>query len=72
MVDFLRFIRAREAGDQHAHTGEKRADENNDDADDLPAHSDGSIPSIAYKLSHHHVIDNALQAGDRVLQHGRP
>ena len=57
---------------QHAHAGVERADEDDDDQEDLPADPDGRVAGEADHLADHRVIDDALRAADRVLQHRRP
>ena len=71
-IDLLGFVRAREPGDEHRHAREQRADEDDDDDDDLPADADGGVRGVADEMADHHVVDDALQPGDGVLEHRRP
>ena len=65
-------VRAREACHEHAHAGEQRADEDDHDEEDLPAHTDGGVAGEADIVPDHHVIDNALQSADHVLHDRGP
>src|SRR3970282_2691009 len=47
-------------------------DEDHDDEEDLPRDADVGIPRVADEVDYHHVIDDALQAAEGVLQHGGP
>ena len=71
-VDLVVIVRAGEARDEHAHAGEQRADEDDDDEEDLPAHADRGVAGVADVVADQRVIDDALQAADGVLQHRRP
>ncbi len=71
-VHLVRLIRPREAGHEHAHPREERADEDHHDEEDLPRHADGGIPGVAHVVAHHGVIDDALNATDDVLEHRGP
>ena len=71
-IHLLGLVRAGKARHQHAHAGEERAGEHHHHQDDLPADADGGVRGVADELAHHGVIDDALQAGDDVLQHRRP
>ena len=71
-IDLLRVARSRKARDEHGHAREHRADEDDDDENDLPADADRRVADEADVVAHHDVIDDALQPGDDVLQHRRP
>ena len=71
-VHLLRLVRPGEAGHEHGHAGEQRAQKDDDNDDDLPADADGGIAGIADEMANHGLIDDSLEAGDDVLQHRRP
>ena len=71
-VDAIFVVGAGEARDEHAHAGEQRADEDDDDEENLPADADGRIAGVADVVADQRVIDDALEAADRVLQDRRP
>ena len=71
-VDLVRLVRAGEARHQHAHPGEDRADEHDDNEKDLPAHSYGCVGGIADVVADHRVVDDPLQTSNRVLENGWP
>ena len=71
-IDLVGTVGADEAGDEHAHAGVERADEDDDDENDLPADADGGVGGEADEVSDQRVIDDALETTDHVLQHGRP
>ena len=71
-LTFWLVARARESHNQDRHAGKDRRTEHDDDDDDLPADADRGIPGVADEVSDHRVVDDALQAGDDVLQHRRP
>ncbi len=71
-IDLVGFVRSGKPRHEHGHTGECRADEDNDDEDDLPADADGGVGGVADEVADHRVVDDALQTGDDVLQHRRP
>ena len=57
---------------EHAHPGEQGRDEDDDDEEDLPADADRGVAGEADVVPDHHVIDDALEAADHVLDHGGP
>ena len=71
-VDLVGIVGAGEARDEHAHAGEERRDEDDDDEEDLPADADRGVAGEADVVADHHVIDDALEAADHVLDHRRP
>src|SRR5437762_963200 len=64
--------RLRGSRHQNTHSGKKGADEHDHDKEDLPAHTDGRVASKTDVMSDQRVIDNPLQAADRVLQDTGP
>ena len=72
LVDVVVIVGAGEPRHQHAHAGEERADEDDHDEKDLPAHADRRVAGEADVVPHHRVVDDPLQAADGVLQHRRP
>src|SRR5260370_12956658 len=71
-IYFVWLIGAGKPCNQDRHPGEERTDEDDNDDDDLPTRADGGVRWVSEKMTNHHVIDDALQTGDYVLQHGRP
>jgi len=71
-IHLLVIVCSGEARDEHAHAGEQRADEDDHDEEDLPAHADRGVPGETNVVADHHVIDDALQPADHVLHDGRP
>ena len=71
-VDSFGLVRARKPRDQDAHPGEHRAQEHDNDEDDLPAVAEGGVAPGADEVADHGLIDHPLKSGDDVLQHGRP
>jgi len=57
---------------QHTHPGKQRADENNHDQKDLPAHADRRVASEADIVTDERVIDDPLKATNRILQNAGP
>ena len=60
------------AGDEHTHAGEQRQDEDDDEEEDLPADADRGVAGEPDVVPDHHVINDALEAADHVLDHGGP
>ena len=58
-VHLVGLARAGKPGDQHAHAGEDRADENNDDDEDLETDSDGGVAGGADELANHDVVHDS-------------
>ncbi len=71
-VDLFWLVRAGEPRDEHAHPREERGDEDDDDEEDLPADADGGVAGKPDVVADHHVVDDALQTTDRILEDGRP
>ena len=71
-IDTFVIVRPGETRDQHTHTGEERADEDDDNEKDLPADADRRITGEADEVADQRVIDDALEPADGVLEHGRP
>ena len=67
-VHLVVIVRAGGARHQHAHAGEQRADEDDDDKKDLPAHADGGVAGEPDVMADERVIDDPLQTADGVLQ----
>ena len=63
---------AGKSGDEHAHAGEDRGDEHDDEDEDLQAGANGGVADVADVVADHRLVDDALQAADDVLHHGRP
>ncbi len=71
-VDLVWLIRPHEAGHEHGHPGEERAQEDDHDEDDLPTDADRRVGRVAHEVPDHRVVDDPLQARDDVLEHRRP
>ena len=71
-VDLRRVVGAGKARHQHPHAGVERTDEDDDHEEDLPADADRRVAGEADVVTDHHVIDDALEPADHVLQHGGP
>ena len=71
-VDPLYVTRTGKARDQHAHPGEHRVHEYDDDDEDLNRHADRRVAGVADEIAHQCVIDHPLHAADHVLDHRRP
>ena len=63
---------AGEARDEHGHAGVERADEDDDDQEDLPADANGRVAAVAGGMPDHGVVENALEPAHHVLDDGRP
>src|SRR5207247_10427080 len=71
-IDLVRVAGSDKPRDEHGHPGEHRADEDDDDEDNLPADADRRVADVADVMADHDVVDDPLQAGDDVLEHRRP
>src|ERR1044071_8360383 len=71
-IDLVRVAGTSEARDEHAHAGEHRADEDDDDEHDLPADADRRVAHVADEVTDHGVVADALPPRNHVLQHRRP
>ena len=68
----VRIARTGEAGDQHAHAGEQRVDEDDDHDDELPRDADRGVAGVAHQVAHEDVIHDPLETADDVGEHRGP